>query len=83
MNTAQTDSLRWLCKKLVGVEPGSARFWHVLRRFVERAQNEGAEVAQSDAGPVAIEWPDGTWLTLAGAGVGLRALHELSRATLH
>ena len=50
MNAAEPQSLRWLSESLAGVEPGSARFLRVLRRFVERAQDEGAEVAQSDEG---------------------------------
>lgn len=79
----QPQSLRWLCERLRGVDPDSARFWHVLRRFVERAQDEGAEVAQSEEGPIAIEWPDGTWSTMTGAAVGLGALYEVSRRTIH
>ena len=71
------------CERLRGVEPGSASSWRLLRRFVERAKDEGAAVAQCDQGPIAIEWPDGTWVAMTGAAFGAGAPHERSQAVVH
>ena len=71
MNTADTDSLRWLCENLVGVRVGTARFQKVLGDFLDRAISEDAQIVHSEEGPIGFRWPDGTWLSIEGLAVGV------------
>ena len=66
MASAATSSLRWLTEHMVGVPIGTARSQRVLSRFLDRAMGEGAEVVHSDNRAIAIQWPDGTWLSMEG-----------------
>jgi len=68
---AAPPSLRWLFEHLVGVSVGTARFQKMLGQFLDRATDEGAQVVRAEGGPVALEWPDGTSLSIAALALGV------------
>ena len=74
-------SLRWLFEHLAGVTVGTPRAQKVLGHFLDRAKDAGAHVVHADDGPVAIEWPDGTSLSIAALALGV--MHWPARGPVH
>ena len=66
MAHAAPPSLRWLCENLVEVRVGTARAQNVVGAFLDCATGEGAKLVGCEAGPIAVQWPGGTWLSVEG-----------------
>ena len=59
----EPQSLRRLCENLAAVEPGSARFWQVLRRFVDARRTRVRRSRSPRRAPSPLSGPTGAVCT--------------------